>query len=60
MRANIEMDVILETAEEKREGVWTPVGRDILEVRHIHKPTRQPSLDLFSKPAVENDGEDQQ
>jgi hypothetical protein len=58
MRANIELDVILETSEEKIDGVWIPQSRVILEVIHVDQPKVQTSLDLFSSPAIESDDED--
>jgi hypothetical protein len=56
MKANIEMDVLLETSEEMREGVWTITGRSILQVTHVHPaPVSQ---DLFSMPSQEDNTDD--
>lgn len=49
LAAGIEMDVELETVEELRDGVWTPLERHVLKVGSVRTPPTQG--DLLSPPS---------
>jgi hypothetical protein len=38
MRAGIELDVILEKVEEKVDGLWVIIERNVLKVSGVHTP----------------------
>ena len=46
MVSGIEMDIDLDTTEEKEGDVWVVVGRVVIAVRRIHPPLTQGSLPL--------------
>jgi hypothetical protein len=55
MRANIQMDVLLETSEERQDEVWAVTDRAILQVTGVRSTPLQ--HDLFATPLEEEDDE---
>lgn len=46
MRAGIQLDIDLDTVEENRDGVWVPLRRTVIAVRHVYPAPTQESLPL--------------
>lgn len=44
LAAGIELDVDLETTEERREDVWTPIERSVIKVHGVYPPPTQTDL----------------
>jgi hypothetical protein len=57
MVAGIEMDVALETTEERRGDVWVIINREVTRVGQIHSPPVQTDLMLptVGSPDLQND-----
>jgi hypothetical protein len=59
MRTGIELDVVLQTKEEKENGVWVIKERNILEVKKTYPVPTQENLEL-PKIAIKPEGDDDQ
>jgi hypothetical protein len=57
MVAGIEMDVDLDTVEEKRDNVWVVIGHTIVFVRRVYQPIVQGTLPLPPPESRENEGD---
>lgn len=44
----VEMDIMLQTVEEKQDGVWKPTDRKVLDVLAVRPPLTQAEMDLPS------------
>jgi hypothetical protein len=55
MATGIEMDVLLETHEEKQDDVWIIKDRSVLAVLHVHSPLTQTDLDFSPRPVVKRE-----
>ncbi len=58
MSAGIEMDVTLQTVEQKDGSIWRPIAHNVLKVRGVRPSPSQQVLNLPSPMTVEDDDED--
>jgi hypothetical protein len=56
MVEGIELDVDLDTNEEKRDNVWIVISREVVHVRQVYQPLVQGSLALPSPDHPRDDG----
>lgn len=58
MRAGIEMEVLLETKEERISGIWMVKERNILRVFAVTPALTQGALRFLSSPQQDNGNDD--